>query len=71
MATQTVYVELLDESVDVWRPVQAELESDHVFRLPHAAPAGETWRFPPGSRVRCELRNLSDGQHLVAAELLP
>jgi hypothetical protein len=71
MATQTIYVELLDEGVDVWRPVQAELESDDIFRLPHTAAASETWRFPPGSRVRCELRNLSDEQHLVATELLP
>lgn len=71
MATQTVYVELLGEGVDVWRPVEAEAETDDIFRLPHPAPEGEAWRFPPGSRVRCESRQLSDRQALVATELVP
>jgi hypothetical protein len=71
VGTRTIYVELIDDGVDVWRPVQAELESDRIFRLPQTAPADETWRFPPGSRVRCELCNLYDGQHLLATELLP
>ena len=34
MTTVTVYVELLDEGVDVWRPVDAERENDGVVRLP-------------------------------------
>jgi hypothetical protein len=68
MTTQTVYVELLDERIDVWRPVEA-VEDGEVFVLPTTAPEGENWRFAPGSRVRCELRQLSGGQTLVAAEL--
>jgi hypothetical protein len=56
VATETVYVELLDEGVDVWRPVQAQVEGDGVYRLPDSAPADETWAFPAGSRVRCEHR---------------
>jgi hypothetical protein len=68
MATRTVYVELLDEGVDVWRPVEA-VEDGESFLLPTTAPAGERWRFAPGSRVRCELRQLYGGQTLVAAEL--
>ena len=55
--TVTVYVELLDEGVDVWRPVEAERENDGVVRLPSVAPEGERWAFPPGSRVRCERRD--------------
>jgi hypothetical protein len=37
---------------------------------PQLCPANHTrehWRFSPGSRVRCELRELSDGPALVAA----
>jgi hypothetical protein len=68
VATQTIYVELLDEGVDVWRPVEAVRDGD-AFRLPVSAPEGEHWQFPPGSRVRCALRELSDGQTLVAVEL--
>jgi hypothetical protein len=68
VATQTIYVEPLDEGVDVWSPVEAVRDGD-AFRLPVSAPEGEHWQFPPGSRVRCELRELSDGQTLVAVEL--
>ncbi len=70
MATQTIYIELLDEGVDVWRPVKAKAETDDIFRLPPTAPEDEVWRFAPGSRVRCEWRDLPDGAALVAAELL-
>jgi hypothetical protein len=63
--TVTVYVELLDEGVDVWRPVEAEREDDGVVRLHSDAPEGETWAFPPGSRVQCERRDIG----LVAVAL--
>jgi hypothetical protein len=69
MTQQTIYVELLDEGVDVWRPVQTDQQPDGTFRLPDHAPEGENWRFPPGSKVRCELQPLADAPALVAAEL--
>lgn len=63
----TIYVALKDEGVDVWRPVEAVSEGERVYRLAGAAaPADETWEFPPGSRVRCEWRDLSEGRALVA-----
>lgn len=65
MATVTVYIELLDEGVDVWRPVEAQWEADGVARLPSDAPEGEAWAFRPGSRVRCERRDIG----LVAVAL--
>ena len=70
MTIQTIYIELLDEGVDVWRPIEAEAETEDIYRLPPHAPEGEAWRFAPGSRVRCEWRDLSDGAALVAVELL-
>lgn len=67
---QTVYVQLLGEAVEVWRPVDAVAEAADIYRLPPKAPGDEVWRFPPGSCVRCEWRSLSDGRTLVATELL-
>ncbi|HEV2059338.1 MAG TPA: hypothetical protein VGR11_08265 [Solirubrobacteraceae bacterium] len=69
MTMQTIYVELLDEGVDAWRPVEAVAESEEIFRLPAERPEGENWRFAPGSRVRCEWRELDDGAALVAVEV--
>lgn len=70
MATEAVYVELLGESVDVWRRVEAQVLIDERFRLPDQAPNGEAWRFPAGSIVRCESKLLWGGQALVAVELV-
>ncbi len=69
MAQRTIYVGLVDEGVDVWRPVQSEERPDGAFQLPDHAPDGETWAFPPGSSVRCEWQDLADGPALVAAAL--
>ena len=66
---QTIYVELVDEDVAVWRPVEADVEAGGVFRLPPTAPPTEQWQFAAGSRVRCEWRELSAGFALVATEL--
>jgi hypothetical protein len=68
--TRTIHVGLLDEGIDVWRPVEATEQASGTFRLPDKAPDGEAWRFPPGSVVRCELRKLADGDTLVAIELV-
>jgi hypothetical protein len=66
----TIYVALKDEGVDVWRPVEATDEGGSVYRISEAPmPDGETWKFPPGSRVRCEQRELSDGPAVVAVAL--
>jgi hypothetical protein len=57
MAMTTVYVELLDEGVSVLRPVTAERVGEGLYRLVGTPDETETWRFPPGDVVRCELRN--------------
>lgn len=64
--SRTIYVQLLEEGIDVWRPVEAEEEDDGAFRLPAHAPSGEVWEFEPGSLVACEDR-LGD---LVAVRLV-
>lgn len=63
---RTIYVQLLDEAVPVWRPVVALAEANDVYRLPDAAPADEKWEFSPGVRVRCTRRELEGELVLVA-----
>jgi hypothetical protein len=66
----TVYVSLLDEGTEVWRPVSATRDGD-VFLILGPMPEEERWQFPPGSRVHCALKEFSDGTtHLVAYRLL-
>jgi hypothetical protein len=65
----TVYVYLLDEGTDVWRPVAAEHVRDDVYRLVGEPSDGtETWQFETGQNVRCKQRQLSGGTRLVAYE---
>jgi hypothetical protein len=67
MGTRTIYVYLLDEGTDTWRPVEAEeLESGRYRIVGPAAPEGETWEFPPGSIVRVEVKTLMEGVFPVA-----
>ena len=48
----TVYVRLLNEGVDVWRPVQARRLSEATYRLSDTpAPGDEEWTFRPGDVV--------------------
>ena len=55
----TVYVALLNEGVDVWRPVQAEHVGGDLYRLTGEQPDDETWPFAVGDVVRCKERTLS------------
>lgn len=66
--TETIYVYILDEGTDVWRPVEAEKVTGSVFRIPSTTqvPDDEKWMFKPGDIVLCELKNLADGIRLVA-----
>ena len=64
-----IYVALLDEGINVWRPVPAlRLESNTyvVLRPDDYDPSVETWQFPPGTLVVCEQKQLADGIFPVA-----
>ena len=72
MATVTVYVRLLDEGTDVYRPTQAELIRGATYRLlptPDYDPEDEHLEFAPGQLVRCEPVKLHGGERLVARSL--
>jgi hypothetical protein len=62
-----VHVRLLDEAVDVWRPVRARALSEHVFHLSSdPVPDDEHWAFQPGEEVVVEHRLSEGGKVLVA-----
>lgn len=62
-----IHVRLLDEAVDVWRPVPACAISEHVYRLASTpAPLDETWAFRPGEEVVVE-RRLTEGRSVMVA----
>ena len=74
MTTERIYVPLLDEGVNVWRPAQAERLADGTYRIlpnPDYDGTAEKWQFPPGSRVVCEPKQLSGGRVLAAVRLAP
>lgn len=56
----TVYVHLLNEGIDIYRPVEAVVldESVRLVAPPDYDPEDEEWEFEPGSVVRMEGRAL-------------
>lgn len=67
--TRTVYVRLLDEGTDAWRPTAAVELGKNEFLLLGPVPSGEFWEFPPGSSVCVEWKTLSGIRSLVAVRL--
>ncbi len=63
-----IHVALLNEAVDVWRPIEAVRVQASTYRIvdqPYDR-AVERWQFEPGDEVVCEVTNLSGGPALVA-----
>lgn len=70
MVSTTIYVYLIDEGVDVWRPVQAVQLSEGLFRIDpdSEVPDTEQWQFQPGQTVRCRRRRFENGEGFEAFE---
>jgi hypothetical protein len=69
--TTRIFMPLLNEGTDCWRPVNAKEHSEGVFEVLGIIPAGEEWQFAPGERVHCRPKIFSDGSTaLVAFELV-
>ena len=66
---QTIYVQLLDEAVECWRPVEAVMVRPGVFRIvsPPPDPRHERWEFDSGQEVACEERAFADGERQLVA----
>lgn len=63
-----IYVALLDEGIDVWRPVEAERLSPDRYLIidQNYDRAIERWEFEPGTVVRCR-KERRDGRHILVA----
>ena len=68
---ETVFVQLLDEGVEVRRPVQAVNISEGVYSLlapDNYDPELEVWEFLPGTKVKCVRLERSKNSIWVAIE---
>ena len=65
---EQIYVALLNEGVEVWRPVQAERLTGNTYRIANQPydRSIETWQFEPGDTVLCEMVETINGPLLAA-----
>jgi len=58
-----IYVALLDEGVDVWRPVDAIAKEGGIYQIisENEVPDDEQWEFATGDLVRCVEKQFSEG----------
>jgi hypothetical protein len=63
----TIYMPLLNEGVNVWRPVEATPMSEDTYQVMGEMPDIEEWAFAPGTVVRCELKTFDDGEERMTA----
>ena len=63
----TIYVALVNEGTDAWRPVKATSLSNDTYRVEGAMDEDEEWEFSPGTTVRCEWMVFGNGEHGLAA----
>jgi hypothetical protein len=71
MGRSIIYIPLLDEGTQVWRPTEGEVVSDLIFKVLPSANydvEDEHWAFPPGTLVRCVTELKAGKQVLVAVE---
>jgi hypothetical protein len=62
-----LYVRLLDEGVEVWRPVRGIHWADDVYRILSEPREGERWEFASGTAVRCRPQTFPDGEEQLVA----
>jgi len=60
-AETQVFVALLGEGTQVWRPVDSRKVSPNVFEILGPVPVGEEWEFQPGQIVECALNKFLQG----------
>ena len=58
---KTVYMPLISEGAERWRPVRAAQVDAELFEIVDKIPDNESWAFAPLSRVRCRNKTFADG----------
>jgi hypothetical protein len=71
--TSTIYVPLLNEGLDVWRPVEARHLGRGAYLIVDEDydPEVEAWQFEPGTIVRCRTERREGRPIKVAIERAP
>lgn len=67
--TKEIYIKLLEEGTDVWRPTLGRNLGNELFEVlaaPDYDPEDEIWEFLPGSIVKTEKRKSADGEYYCA-----
>ena len=68
LMSEVVYMPVLNEGVETWRPVHAGHIADDVYEIEvDQEPYGEHWMFPPRSRVHCREHVFEDGHRGLLA----
>jgi len=64
-----IYVDLPDELVAVWCPVEAAHIRDDVYQITQVNddPEDTRWAFNTGDKVRCKTQTTRDGEHIMVA----
>jgi hypothetical protein len=62
-----IYMPLMGEGTNCWRPVRAVQVDPDTFEVLDHIPAGESWAFAPGARLRCRERVFQSGEHGLEA----
>jgi hypothetical protein len=65
----TIFMPLLNEGTEVWRPVEAIPMADDTYRVEGEMDEDEEWAFAPGSIVRGEVKRFHEGEGLTAVSL--
>jgi hypothetical protein len=68
----TIYIRLLGEGTEVYRPTRGEEIRNAVFKVrptENYDPEDETWEFPPGAIVACKRTELEGEEIWLAYEL--
>ncbi|MEK6700550.1 MAG: hypothetical protein AABZ10_16080 [Nitrospirota bacterium] len=66
---ETIFIALLDEAVDVWRPVEAIRIEKSKYKITsvNSDPDDEHWQFVTGDIVLCEEKQFQGGSRGLIA----
>ena len=68
----TVFMPLVKEGPDTWRPVEVTPLEGAAYRVEGPMPDGEIWQFAPGSLIQIKWKNCEDGERrLIPTGLAP
>jgi hypothetical protein len=62
-----IYIPLLNEGTDCWRPIEAEQVGTDTYRIVASKSEDEEWPFASGEVVRCERHRFVDGSEGLVA----